>query len=342
MVQNALYYPFIHVPKNAWFTRVLLYCDKVGAIVPYDYIDDPDRLGDYMVGLVRENLVEQVIPGAHLWKVDNFRDAFLEYIDAKYGENNEPATWASVHSEKLGSLSIHMEKLDDLTDKLCERGLAKRNEENEYSPWIQIEAKVANDFMAYLASVLGQIPGEETFVPITNETKQIRPFAGDDSDQTLLRLQLRHLVLDEILPSPTQAVEPARLHDFKEEHSGKLRTFQRHIEAKISDLAANPDEAKRRIHLDDIKGEFRDNIDELVAKMSEQDGWPTLDFGSLCTIVGSSMCAWKAVIDQDWKFGLTGAALSLAPAVYNAFRHSNIPLNNRPLAYAALAQHEFI
>ncbi len=65
------------------------------------------------------------------------------------------------------------------------------------------------------------------------------------------------------------------------------------------------------------------------------------DFGSLCTIVGAGISGWKAVIDHNWGFGLTGAAVSLAPAVYRAFRGSGIDLEDKPLAYAALAEREF-
>jgi hypothetical protein len=60
------YYPYIKVPRGAGFTRVLLYWDEVGAVVPYEYIQDPSRLGDHMVGLLREQPMAQIAPGAHL------------------------------------------------------------------------------------------------------------------------------------------------------------------------------------------------------------------------------------------------------------------------------------
>ncbi len=34
---NVLYFPYISVPSSVWFTRMLLYWDKVGSIVPRDY-----------------------------------------------------------------------------------------------------------------------------------------------------------------------------------------------------------------------------------------------------------------------------------------------------------------
>jgi len=106
---SALYYPYIEVPKSPWFTRVLLYWDKVGAIVPYEYIQDPDKLGSYMVGLVREQLVEQVIPGQYLWQVENFGRAFLNYIDTQNVKAEYRSSWPKVH----------MEKLQKVGDELC-------------------------------------------------------------------------------------------------------------------------------------------------------------------------------------------------------------------------------
>jgi hypothetical protein len=100
-VSRALYYPYIQVPKSPWFTRVLLYWDKVGAIVPYEYIEDPDRLGGYMVGLVREHLVQQIIPGQYLSRVKNFKLAFLQYIDTQDFKTRYRSSWPKVHMEKL-------------------------------------------------------------------------------------------------------------------------------------------------------------------------------------------------------------------------------------------------
>ena len=65
-------------------------------------------------------------------------------------------------------------------------------------------------------------------------------------------------------------------------------------------------------------------------------------FGYLCVIAGSGISALKAIIDHDLQFGLTVAALSLAPAVYNAFKGSDLELEDKPLTYAVLARNEFL
>src|SRR4051812_19408805 len=164
MKSCALYYPYIKVPQSSWFTRVLLYWDEIGAIVPYEYIEDPERLGQYMVGLVREELVTQVVPGAHLWKVPNFESAFLSYVDGRRPTQvANQSTWPRVH----------MEKLQGLGESLCSRDLAWKEAGEAYSPWYRIEPSVADDFMAYLATVLGKVGGTEVFTPITEEESHL-------------------------------------------------------------------------------------------------------------------------------------------------------------------------
>lgn len=301
----------------------------MGAIVPYDYIENPNRLGKYMVGLVREQLVTQVIPGMYLWQVDKFAESFINYVDRRARKPKAP--------EKLPWARVHMEKLQQVGEKLCQRGLARKDRKNHYSPWYEVEPQTANDFMAYLAAVFGQLTeGEDKFYPITDQETRLEPLFP----QTTSRIRdgsLRKLVLEGILPAPSEAIEPARLADFKAKHKSELLRFRCEVEDKISELAVINDDKARRRRSGVIIGKMQESIRQLTAQMEQQKKWPHINFGNLCTIVGSGINAWKAVIDQDLKFGLGGAALSLAPAVYSAFSGSNINLEDKPLAYATLA-----
>lgn len=320
---RALYYPYIRVPKSPWFTRVLLYWDKVGAIVPYDYIQNPDKLGRYMVGLVREQLVEQIIPGQYLWQVKNFKFAFLQYIDAQDFKAKYSGSWPKVH----------MEKLQEIGDELCKRGLAKK-QGTKYSPWYKVEPRTAARFMTYLASVLGQI-GEEKFYPITEASEGLSPFINESAR---LQFRTRKIILEAILPAPSREIEPARLSDFKAAHKKELRRFRLEVEDKISELSSIARKRDRDRRTRDIVKYLRAEVDELANRMSEEKKWPKIGFADFCAVVGSGVSAWKAVLDQDFAFGLTGVAVSLAPAVYNAFRGSEFQLADQPLAYAASAE----
>ena len=82
MKNKVLYFPYINVPNSDWFTRMLLYWDEVGAIVPYDYIEYPEKLREHTRSLVEACLVRQVIPGEHIHRIPSFRDSFSEYLNA--------------------------------------------------------------------------------------------------------------------------------------------------------------------------------------------------------------------------------------------------------------------
>ena len=326
---HAIYYPYIRVPDNPWFTRTLLYWDDVGAIVPYEYIEHPESLGDHMVALVRENLVTQVVPGMHLSKVPRFASAFLDHVDAKAARRLAPTDqWPKVH----------MEKLQGVAEGLCQRGLARKDGSAQYSPWYAIDPDTADDFMAYLAAVLGQIPGEREFVPVTDQVNGLRRFRFP-APSVGRRTPIRELVVPRLLPSPSTNIEAGRLAEFKARHTAELRDFRREIERRISEWALIDDDADRDVAIKEGVRELQDRVSE-VAAMMERARWPRLDFGGFCTVVGSGITALSAVATDDLAL-LAGAGLSLAPAVYDAFRGADRANADRPLAYAVLAARKF-
>ncbi len=324
---SVLYYPYINVPQSPWFTQVLLYWDRVGAIVPYEYIQEPDKLGPYMVGLVREHLVEQVIPGMYLWQIKNFEKAFLDHVDAQKLRANYQPTWPK----------IHMEKLQGLGDALSQRGLARKHGKEEYSPWYKVEPKVADSFMAYLASALGQL-AEERFYPITQDSESLSMFI-DKSIRS--RFATRKIVLDAILPAPSGEIEAGRLAEFKAAHKEELRRFRLLVEDKISELSLIGRERDRQMRSREVSSDLRSEVDELANRMNEQHNWPRIGFADFCAVAGSGIGIWEAVRNHSLTFGLTSAALSLAPVVRNAFRGSDLHLEDRPLAYAASTKLSF-
>ena len=158
---NVIYFPYIRVPQDEWFTRVLLYWDKIGSIVPMDYVDDPSKLGKYMYNLVQEGLVKQIIPHQYVHDIPNFTEAFLQYVD----NPNYPVLQGVIERKRVPTIPVHMEKLGPIGDELCQRGLARQQDWR----WYNIEDYTANQFMAYLAASLGKIPEIES-EPITDNT----------------------------------------------------------------------------------------------------------------------------------------------------------------------------
>jgi hypothetical protein len=64
MNSRVLYFPLINVPQNAWFARVLLYWDEVGAIVPNEVMRR-QGVTPYMKELIHEGLVSPTDPAQY-------------------------------------------------------------------------------------------------------------------------------------------------------------------------------------------------------------------------------------------------------------------------------------
>lgn len=329
-MMSAIYYPYIQVPSSPWFTRTLLYWDEVGAIVPYEYLENPEQLGAYMVGLVREQLVTQVIPGMHLWKVPRFAVAFLEYLDRRGVPSPE--------RPQQDWVKVHMEKLQDVAEPLCERGLARKDTSVSHSSWYVIEPQIADEFMAYLAAVLGQIGHDDKFVPVTDRRAHLNLF--QDQPPTVGRRTLvRELVLRELLPSPADSVDPPRLAAFKAQHGKELSDFRREVEHHVSQWSLIENDADRTLIVEEGVHRLQERVNE-VSEIMRRAHWPRIDFGGLCTVVGSGVAGWSAFDTGDVGVGLAGAGLSLAPVIYDAFRGTVLGTTPGPLAYAVLTAAE--
>ena len=336
MSAKVVYYPYIQVPDSPWLSRVLLYWDELGAIVPSDYIQTPEKLGRHMIGLVREGLVTQLVPGMFLWEVPRFTESFLEFIDARAGAAAVNSQWA-VDAPPNSGTPIHAEKLQDLVEGLCSRGLARRAPHDKYSTWVEMESNTASDFMAYLAAVLGQLGDEQTsFAPITDLTTHSERFGGKRGDAR--RASLRAVLLRDVLPAPAEALEPAAIRDFKEANADELRRFRRTIEDEVSALAMIDDAQQRRERLSDVTRRLREESRELRSEMEETKAWPRLTLTSFLGLVA----AGAPCLDSPEELlasppRLFGAAAGLSAAVLAALGSRHAERRARPLAYAALA-----
>jgi hypothetical protein len=77
MTNSVLYYPYNRVPDNDWFTRVLLYWDTVGSIVPHEHIGSPEKLGPHMHSLPTEGLMKQITPGSLTYKTSSLTEVLV-------------------------------------------------------------------------------------------------------------------------------------------------------------------------------------------------------------------------------------------------------------------------
>ena len=202
MKNKVLYFPYINVPNSTWFTRMLLYWDEVGAIVPYDFIENPDRLDKHTRSLVRATLVNQVIPGAFLHRIPAYTRAFVDYLDS-LGATLKKRRKSFKGLFKIRRTSrIHIEKMDELGRVLVDMGLAKKRGD----PWYDVESETANEFMAYLAATLGKLE-ELQYMPVTDELHNLEHFVFSSSPDlqpekkvAAIRLQL----LEDLFPAPAR------------------------------------------------------------------------------------------------------------------------------------------
>lgn len=296
MRNRVLYFPYIRVPESRWFTQLLLYWDQISSIVPFEFIHKPELLGPYMCGLVREELVFQVIPGMYVYEIPRFDESFLVYLETLGSELEQRR-----RDFRRGSVfKIHMEKLEDIGGFLIGQQLARQVD----SSWYEVERDTANDFMSYLATALGQLR-EIDSSPMTDETAYLRRFsrAGVPPQDMALQLSaLRMEVLKKILPVPEQAVEPAKIRNFKRRYGDELGDFRRRVERELVDAVSITDSALRQRHLEIFYDEAEDRIRQIQSAMGGA-GWNTVRAGlsivaafpGASPLLGLAGAVWRAV-----------------------------------------------
>jgi hypothetical protein len=241
MSNNVLYFPYIRVPDNEWFTQVLLYWDKVGSIVPQEYIYAPEKLGSNMRSLVEVGLVNQIFPAQYTDSIPRFTEAFLEYVDRP----EFPVKPGAISLASTKKSRIHIEKLNRIADGLVERRMAKPV---SYS-WFDVESTVADQFMTYLASVLSETE-ELRSIPITDQARSLSNFSAPADVRTNWRDELtriRPLVLQDLLPVPAGGIGAEALARFKSDHSTELGEFRRKVESFLAEIVDVTDAALRQI-----------------------------------------------------------------------------------------------
>jgi hypothetical protein len=325
MRAKALYFPHIRVPNNSWFTRVLLYWDKVGSIVPWEYVENSRRLGRYMRELLDAELVIQVTPGAYLHEIPEFETAFLHHLKTALGidgsqANADQAAWPRVHIEKMRELPRHLERL----------GVARVSEPNR---WYFVEPRVADAFMAYLAGVLGQHPRVQ-LAPITDTTAELS-LLGFETDLSVRTSVVRSTLLAAVLPAPAGSVPPESIVRFKEQYGRELRRFRTDIEVVCAQVAAVSERPARETLLNAEVNRLRLNANEIADAM-RQPRWPRIVFGSLCAVAAAGLTATQVALDPTVVAG-AGAGMSLINAIYSAVGGGAAAHHDQAMAYAALA-----
>jgi hypothetical protein len=324
MRDNALFFPYIRVPNNAWFNHILLYWDQVSSIVPTTYISRPDRLGKYTKELVSAELLTQLHPDQFIYQIPDFEKNFLRYIDARLKIINRTRTNDAIQPN---SPLIHIQKLNSIGPKLARKSLAVQVN----SEWYKVVSWVANAFMAYLAAALGQLE-EVNCAPVTQDKSSYSLLGGKAFNLSGSRDRARETFLKEIIPVPQEEISISELVDFKSRHGELLKRFRERIEQECINVSSIQNPVDQRDQLEITLRQFTDEIEAIKEIMRQR--WRSITFLGFAPIfaTGATLLTSDFLNPVSWG----GAALGLGVAAYSALHNEqNYQRLQSPLAYAA-------
>ena len=325
MRSKALYFPYINLPENDWLYLMLLYWDQLSSIMPSEYIDNPQKLSPHMSMLLREGLVNPVIPKEFIRGWEDFGEPFLGFVRHRVSRGRR-TRMATTQRKR-----VHIEKLGRVADELVDLNLATPRE----YPWYEIDGWVADAFMTYLVSLIGSLP-EVDSAPITNDESCFRLLTGYQGRPSIVKNRLRQLILKEVFPFPRTELNLNKLIKFKDKYGKELAQFRNRIEGLCIDLSNISDQNAREEKGQIIIGELKQDIDLIAARLRET--WQHVVLLDISTVLGSSGSVITAV-QGDHMLAAGFGALSLTGAVYRSFekrKDRELLLLNHPMAYGAL------
>jgi hypothetical protein len=327
-METALYFPYIEVPNNVWFTQILLYWDAAATIVPPS---DSGRVipSRNMRDLNESGLLTFVSPLP--WRQNEILgDVFLSFLEENgWGPPLEARTYARLHRDKVNYSVIN---------ELQQRGLAKASKKHG---WWEVEESVGNTYMAMLASAIAEhrrAAGEPTSA-VTDSVGTLS-YMWSPAGSTMDRARQLRCSLIGKLPVPRGAVSPAQLAKFKNEHSEQLQNLRDHLDFRINEVAAIPDAGIRDQSSMILDRQVRREVKDLKKAM-ESRRWPKIVFLGVAGIAGTAAVTAATVLTggSALVLGLAvgGGLLAEGAAMYqtaDVVRSTRID-DSKPLAYAA-------
>ncbi len=302
-----------------------------------DHLHEPEQMDDLTRALLSEGLVEAIVPGMYIHQAERFNECFIEFVESKVLPIQGRATPSAT---PLRATRIHAEKMGQIPEFLVNLGLARRLD----WAWYEIDPLVANQFMAYLATVLSALP-DVNATPITDRA-QFAAILG--SRQTAVKrndalhtFKARDVVLNSLLPIPAGPVDISKLIRFKERHGHLLPSLRVKIEAHCAYISLLRQPEERVLATDAFIRECTHHVAEIEAAM--RPSFASVTFGSLVPLFGAGLALHTT--DQGNVLGYAGAAVSLVGAAYQAIssiREPRLAQEAKPLAYIAHAWKELL
>jgi hypothetical protein len=330
--EKVIYFPRINPPDNEWFTRVLLYWDKVATIVP---MEGRDRvLSWHARRLIDAGLVRPIVPFRHVGSIPRFSQAFLDLIES----DETVRTRRSADLARVPLTVIHMQKFgENLAEELIVSGLARRPRDPELAEWLEVEERTGHLFMTYLATALGHLK-TLNMAPITdteNYLSLLLPPAPEVCPAA--KAALKVAVLSRALPAPAGGVAPEEIADFKREYAQLLVRFRVAVTQKA--LEATRAAPGARIELAEAHGAELGQMAEEIAASMERRRWRGIGRGALA-VLGAVFATADAVFSGS-ALSQASAGADLAAAAWGAIDPENVaPVRSDAVAYAAVAARE--
>jgi hypothetical protein len=320
MRNKVLYFPYINVPNSSWFTRILLYWDEIGTIMPYEFIDDPSKLDPYTRDLVHACLVKQIIPEKYFDELTTFNTLFKNYLCSLDKRILKERRKSFLENK---CKSIHIGKMNGIQFDLREMKLGKVLN----YPWWFVEKNTANEYMAFLAAALGNI-NELQFDPISDQITNLRHLiinTNTKKNESDYISKLRIEILSDLFPSPSGPIKVDKLRAFKEANYDDLKLFRNRIEKEIISIADTNDPTLRQRRLELFKEESTDAVKKITSIMYKK-GWRSISL----TKFGAALCLIPGV---SWVLGLPSA-------LDDTLRRTELSRIDSSFIYAAAVQKE--
>jgi len=332
--RNVIYFPYMRVPENEWFTRVLLYWDNIYTIVPQEA--ESNIMRGHMLGLGTEGLIKTINPEAYIGKISQFSEAFLDLVDSpEYPLPSDP------HLRRaMPTTLIHTDKMGlGVIDKLGQRGLAEWRVENDLI-WAKVEFHTADLYMAYLAAKLGQLP-EFRSAPITDQGRSLALFAPKDQQKKDWDREfddMRTVVLNNVLPAPSGGIDPGKIAGFKRENATLLSRFRNKVESALIDAAQIDDSELRKREIENFILQAEDDVRDLSEAMKAKN-WKNITTGRLLAYSVAGLGIASSILGGSL-IGAVIAALSLGKTFNEVRKDSKATdiLKSNYAAYAVVAQ----
>ncbi|HYD40221.1 MAG TPA: DUF6236 family protein [Anaeromyxobacter sp.] len=361
---QALYYPFIHFKNDGWVKVAALYWDKLGRIVPYEYVtEDSDTvkaLGSFVTTLR---------PG---WVLPEFAQSWVEFVTqhgpklkAKYalshrdqwpvlpeterpprpgGPSGNDPRLGYVFVEKMSEDVYRAMKQSDLCSTDTPRG-----------QWIGMHPRLAWVYMTALAE---QLAGERGLRPLTDETRDHLAVSGLSTER-LAHALLGSVALVDSKPTPTEiettlisiafrSVVPAdpaalavdKVLAFREKYPNERAAFQDAVTSFLGSREwlksiADPHVLEQRLR-DEYEKSWATKLEDLRDKLAEVGIDTVLSCFNLKAVLPAGVVAVAgalAVPLNPIAAGVAGLALGAIPALRDKRKTARQELKASPVSF---------